>query len=66
MFLNNLAISWHLLGDSGDYLAIDKSSQRGADGAIKTPNMLQSCHKDAKEALKGRQRSEKEEIQSDE
>ena len=23
MFLNNLAISWHLTGNSGDYLAIE-------------------------------------------
>ena len=26
MFLNNLAIGWHLLGDSGDYLAVGKGN----------------------------------------
>jgi hypothetical protein len=26
MFLNNLAIGWHLLGDSGDYLAVGKGT----------------------------------------
>jgi len=35
MFLEQLAISWHLLGDSGDYLAVDKMNQMGTNGAIK-------------------------------
>jgi len=35
MFLNNLAISWHLLGNSGDYLAVSKTSQMGTDEALK-------------------------------
>jgi len=42
MFLNNLAIIWHLLGDSGDYLAIGESSQRGAKGVIKAPQRRQT------------------------
>jgi len=28
MFLNDLAISWHLPGDSGDYLAIDSNDTK--------------------------------------
>ena len=46
MSSNNLAISWHLLGDSGDYLAIGESSQRGAKGATKTPQRRQTSNEE--------------------
>jgi len=36
MFLNNLAIGWHLLGDSGDYMAVGKGTPDELSG-------LQSC-----------------------
>jgi hypothetical protein len=32
MFLNNLAISWHLLGDSGENLAIKRIINRTIKG----------------------------------
>ncbi len=48
MFLNNLAISWHLLGDSGDYLAVDKTNQMSTNGAIKAQKPQDRRTKDAK------------------
>jgi len=39
MFLNNLAISWHLLGDSGDYLVVGKPSQK--EGVLSYPSTSQ-------------------------
>ena len=56
MFLNNLAISWRLLGNSGDYLAVGTSGQRGDNAAVRPQKTHERCSKDAKGATKAPQR----------
>ena len=54
--VSSLAIIWHLLGD---YLAVDKLSQKGADGVMNAQKPQERRSKDAKNASMGLERGQR-------